>query len=153
MTEGDIRHALYWERLYSAAAPMMVPNVYLWRWESDLIYLSRNYYATEYEIKTTRSDFKADFKKVMKHQQLSGHVTGPTYFYYACPKGLIDADEVPDYAGLIHTEGPGKTWEIKRPPRRRVAPLTGRQRMELLSKGVARYWSLWEHTHNTRRAR
>ena len=86
----------------------------------------------EYEIKVSRSDFLADFKKTRKHSILQGlNKTNPhkwsypvgkvdtedvlqerdgsvgrcNYFYYVCKEGLIKEAEVPDYAGLIWIVG------------------------------------------------
>lgn len=40
----------------------------------------------------------------------------PNYFYYAVPKGMIDADEVPEYVGLIWIEGEHLFRVIKKAP-------------------------------------
>ena len=72
-------------------------------WEIDVLSLNKNGYITEFEIKVSRSDFKADAKKkkwqwyVNKVEKLT-----PNYFYYVCNDGLILPDEIPSFAGLMY---------------------------------------------------
>lgn len=105
--------------------------------EMDAIVINPSGYVTEFEIKVSRSDFFADFKKEHKHEcyKNRGLVEGdldslktkiPNKFYYAVPKGLVKPEEVPEYAGLMYftkfqlKEHPGKefiefTYEKKAP--------------------------------------
>lgn len=90
-------------------------NTFIYKWESDFFTVSTSGYAYEIEIKISRSDYKADFKKGLKHQLLADPMSKtyyngkpyrvPNKFYFCCPKGLIRLDEVPFYAGLIYTDG------------------------------------------------
>lgn len=77
-------------------------NVYMYQWECDFWCLSSSGYAKEIEIKISRSDFKADFKKEQKHLFLSTAKGSPNKFFYACQTGLLSIDEIPSYAGLIY---------------------------------------------------
>lgn len=83
--------------------------------ECDVIRITNSEIVYEYEIKNSRADFKADFKKEYKHSRLSGavdkdneyiewkgHPGRPNHFYYVCRKDLIKPSEVPEYAGLIY---------------------------------------------------
>lgn len=83
--------------------------------ECDVIMVSSSGIVYEYEIKCTRSDFKADFKKTHKHSKLRGDLKEriqeyqskgwfliPNHFYYVCEDSLIREDEIPLYAGLIY---------------------------------------------------
>lgn len=82
----------------------VLQNLYVFGWESDILFLSKSGFWTEIEIKVSRSDFKADLKnKSEKHQLLSAthNKLKPNQFFYAAPQGLIHPDEVPDYAGLL----------------------------------------------------
>jgi hypothetical protein len=71
--------------------------------EMDFMTIDNDGYCNEFEIKTSRSDFKEEFlAKPMKHKLLSEKSTDcPNRYYFACPKGIIDINEVPSYAGLI----------------------------------------------------
>lgn len=100
--------------------------------EADVFGVNNNGYIYEYEIKQSRSDFKADFKKKKhKHMEnkdpvrvynewIKGKRTGnkcecikiPNRFYFVCNEGLISVDEVPDYAGLIYMAD-GVMLEVK----------------------------------------
>lgn len=48
-----------------------------------------------YEIKVSRADFLSDKK-------WKGYLRYCTKFYFVCPKGLIEADELPEQIGLIY---------------------------------------------------
>lgn len=95
-------------------------NLYVFGWESDLLFLSKSGVWTEIEIKVSRSDFLADLKKVEKHSILAdkqNHMK-PNRFFYAVPEGLVLQDEVPDYAGLLWVMNSGchSTVAIKPAP-------------------------------------
>lgn len=71
--------------------------------EMDYMLIDESDYVNEYEIKTTKSDFKEEFAtKGKKHELLSQrHVGGPNRYWFACPAGIIDKETVPEYAGLV----------------------------------------------------
>ena len=106
MTEDLIQRALYWKHL--SGARLMLPNYRPpgWGEECDLFVVTRAMFSIEYEIKLTRSDFKADSRKVRKHERLAAHDPDdrwmPTRFFYVMPDEMIPGDQVPDYAGLIY---------------------------------------------------
>ena len=88
--------------------------------ECDVISISKSDYIYEYEVKISRSDFKADFKKEKHKLMLEGVGTKqrlikennkmisdtwyltPNYFYFVVPENLIKIEEIPDYAGLMY---------------------------------------------------
>jgi len=76
--------------------------------ECDVLSLLKSGYITEFEVKISRSDFKADARK-SKWKFFDNRIeTGiPNYFYYACKEGLISKDEIQDYAGLVHVDKKG----------------------------------------------
>lgn len=123
----------------------VVPNIYLFDHpykETDLLIVKDNGYTYDIEIKVSRSDFNADFKKVHKHSILEhGYylmkkggtrlINGkrkrlkagdrvpserPNRFYFAVPEGLIKKSEVPKYAGLLHIKKDGSIKKIKEAP-------------------------------------
>lgn len=52
------------KREYNNTSIVMAPNIFLWSsFESDFVRVTKSGYGIEYEIKLSRSDFKADFKK------------------------------------------------------------------------------------------
>lgn len=106
VSERSLQNALYRD-LYARRHNLIAPNVDLFGWECDLVSVTPTNLICEYEIKCTRSDFKADFNKEAKHSILRLRASPeqsmmPAYFYYAVPRDLIDKSEVPDYAGLIY---------------------------------------------------
>ncbi len=96
--------------------------------ECDLISVNKEGLLCEWEIKISRSDFQADFRKEEKHKNLAagrGHliVRGGkqnlarfltcSYFSYACPAGLLGVGDLPAYAGLVWVYPDGRI-DIKR---------------------------------------
>jgi len=69
--------------------------------ECDILILNKNNYATEIEIKISKSDLLADKKKL--HGHYSNHIAR---FYFAVPKKLVDIAlcEIPERAGLYSIE-------------------------------------------------
>lgn len=66
-------------------------------------------FTTLIEVKVSRSDFLADFKK--PHRQIQTNGMG-NYRYYCCPDGLINPDELPPNWGLLYVRK-GKIKSIK----------------------------------------
>jgi len=69
--------------------------------EADFVGVGRNKLVTEFEIKRSRSDFFADFKKKDKHKSLKEGKYPVSYFFYVCERGMIRPEEVPNEYGLI----------------------------------------------------
>lgn len=129
---------------YDSQALYMVSNIYAFGngyQETDfLVVKTNNKYCYDIEIKVSVSDFKADFKKTVKHDILENggykktHKKSviqngkrklvpagklikvdkrPNRFYFAVPEGLISPDDVPDYAGLLYVSKSGKVTKVK----------------------------------------
>lgn len=86
-------------------------NTYVFEWESDFFAISKSGYSVEVEIKISRSDFLADFKKTNyvgknKHSLLidSEYIKKPNKFFFACPTGLIKKEDISENYGLIWIE-------------------------------------------------
>lgn len=87
-------------------------------YESDVLAITKSLMITEIEVKISRSDFKADFKKTHKHYRMQNPITDgwrwtPNKFYFACPVGLINDSDVPTYAGLIWVDSLGNIEVVK----------------------------------------
>lgn len=89
-------------------------------WECDIFELTPSGYFREYEAKTTRSDFFADARKSRKikrinkmenkHELLAGRdPRGPVQFWFVTPVGLVQPEEVPEWAGLIEVKDTGRS--------------------------------------------
>lgn len=107
VTEWDIQSRLSFD--YYSNASLMALNIY-WRYgEMDFFLLRPSGYAEEFEIKLTKSDFRADRRKKYKHQcykelQNNGHPNNmPNRFSYVVPSNIgITVHDVPSYAGLYY---------------------------------------------------
>lgn len=71
--------------------------------ELDVISVNKSGYVSEFEVKVSRSDFKADAKKrkwYFFENKIEKQI--PNYFNYVCPDGMIMPDEIKPYMGLIY---------------------------------------------------
>ena len=119
-TEQMIQTAIYYERVQSQDT--LMPNIYYANWEADMIAITKAGLVTEFEVKVTVADFRADKLKIEKHICLQNTfatkrpadmprlMTGwarealvPNRFVYAMPEEVAAKviDEIPPYAGLL----------------------------------------------------
>lgn len=131
-----------------------LPNFQPYGWyEADILSITQAGYIYEYEIKTSISDFKADFKnKRYKHMLLDekrkisyGNI--PRKFYFVCPEGLLDVNDIPPYAGLIYVYvGEYDTW-LKTirdaPTNRHAAKISAKDKERIFVSLYWRYINLW----------
>lgn len=116
ITEDHIQTLL--NAKYASNSKYKVGNVYVFKrdWESDFFVQKENGYCYEFEIKISRSDFLADFKKSRKHDIIKtgkyfdgrhdrDHNLRPNKFFYVAPSGLLSISDIPEYAGLITVDG------------------------------------------------
>ena len=124
MRTGQVIDALF--RYFNARRgyTYQLVNSYMFRWESDFWCLSDSGFVYEIEVKVSREDFKADFKKHRKHQILADKTDRyndrrPNRFIYACPEGMIKPKELPPYAGLVYVpeDRRSKPKIIVKPPK------------------------------------
>jgi len=129
--------------------------------ECDVARVTSAGFWTEFEVKVSRSDFRADFKKEggyypgdgqgynrhNKHEAMKcGSCVAPNYFYFVCPEGLLSVEDMPDYAGLIFVTG-SNSWHplevVKKAPRIHKNKVDGSFVNEMMRIGANRY--LWKH--------
>lgn len=123
MNEKSIQ-AILLKELYPTRAKILNTNYWLGYGEADVIAINPSDFVVEYEIKCSRSDFKADRKKVRKHKTYLGtHSYNkrifkgvPNRFYYVCPKGLLKAEDMFAYSGLIYVDDRGNLETIVKAP-------------------------------------
>lgn len=143
MTEAEIQDALYIE-FDRRRHHLIVPNVCMFGWESDLVSVTAAGFVCEYEIKCSRSDFKADMKKYRHRHLIDPHREQitlqkmPAYFYYVTPRDLISKSDLPAHAGLIYSH---PMLQIVHPaPRLHANKITPHQEQWLFRSMAARYW-------------
>jgi len=155
-TEGLIQNALYCHCAIKRHE-LIVPNSKVFGWESDLISVSRAGTIHEFEIKVSRSDFKADAKKDKSAWMVDPFriswgvkrsIARPNHFYYVTPPDLVTLDEVPQYAGLIYAEySPtgfalycGTVTVVREAPRLHKDKISEWQKCQLHRATTSRYW-------------
>ena len=163
LTEGTIARALWMKFGRQAYA---APNIHFFAFESDLLILRKSGLITEYEIKLTKSDFKADFKKkarirfkktrerahakhglgnmMTRHEYLEARL-GANRFYYVIPEELLPEISVPHWAGLI-TCRPSRSmdhcWIDQRKPAKLIhsTSFPDSAKSKILLSTYYRYW-------------
>jgi hypothetical protein len=112
MTEREIQIQLA-RYIDSRRHPFQMVNGFVYKWESDYWTLDTKGMTREYEIKVSRQDYMKDAAKI-KHLDMPGG-SGPNYFYYVCPEGLIQPEEVSKSYGLIYSIRNSYLHLVKRP--------------------------------------
>lgn len=70
---------------YKKGAEAVISKTNFLGYEADILATTKSWYLTEVEIKISKSDFMADFKKYHKHDSKL-----TKYLYYAVPTSLIE---------------------------------------------------------------
>jgi len=139
--------------MVNKAQNKIIPNVFLGHWECDLLEITKSDYLYEYEVKITRSDFKADAekeKRYFKKENIKKHdhiVQGKrtNYFYYIVPMNMIAVSEVPEFAGLIYCENYNGYFSfniVKSAPKLHSIKATAEQKYKILESCYYRFHSL-----------
>ena len=118
--------------IYVRRFEFIFPNVHMGNGnEADILGFRPSGFRDEVEIKTSKSDFRADFKKSVvcdghwgnKHERLEQGRGIANYFSFYVPErmqGYVE-ERLPDYAGLyvfhINDRGTMFVEEVKRAPR------------------------------------
>lgn len=148
---------------------ILAPNIYLdWQFnEMDLLGVRRSGFVDEIEIKLSKSDFLADFRKTVKvksgvkeivprgyahttyedrskHQAIQDGLGHCNYFSFLLPESLAGQCEIPPYAGLyiyrIDRAGVGRIQEVRAAKRLHTRKLSIQLRYEIGRKMAYRYW-------------
>jgi len=127
-TTSDIEAILMQEFHARRCSPIAPSLVLPHGWEADIAAVTKTNFVHEIEIKVSRSDFLADFKKhayhrdIAKHDRMSSRMHGneisspdndwrirkglkpqsiwtPNYFWFASPLGILKAEDIPEHAG------------------------------------------------------
>lgn len=61
---------------------------------------NKGYRSTCFEIKISRADYKKDTYEKQRQARLFSD-----QFYYVTPKGLLEKEQIPDWAGLLEFDG------------------------------------------------
>jgi len=104
MTEADIQKRLMYA--WHVQSMLCTTGMFLWEgFECDFARVTRASYLYEYEIKVTRPDFLADFKKKAgrlgptKHEMIQEGRSPLKYFSFVSPKGVLKQEDIPERYG------------------------------------------------------
>jgi len=147
MTESKMQVILY-NNLKYLHHRYITCNVYFRISIADMISVTEAGYVKEYEIKLSLADYRADFKKIDKHNRLKHRLRNiPSQFWYVIHGFELGADDVPEYAGLMRVEKE-KYYSgyniiiIKKAPRLSNTTITDAEKSKLFDAMYVRYWSL-----------
>ena len=115
MTSHQIERRIVQDHFARATVmPRFTPGQWF---ECDVAEVTDAGYLVEYEIKLSKSDFKADARKAervryalrstgpwgqTKHQRLAARDSkGPSRFYFVTPAGLLLPSQIPEWAGWM----------------------------------------------------
>lgn len=95
-----------------------IPNYRIMQYEADVLYFTEDRDIYEYEIKTTRTDLFADFKKQAKGRNATKHTDmlnckHVNKFFFVTPPNLVSLDEIPQHIGLVHYCGNGVFEQVR----------------------------------------
>jgi hypothetical protein len=140
-------------KAYGVRKNIIVPNI-SWGFggmhECDMFIVSKAGIVTEIEIKLTKADLLADFKKGHDHKDRQGRIT---YFFYAMPQTMYEKckDLIPPDAGILSCYR--SEWDenkiyvsekrkgIKRKNARKLTP---EEQFKIAWLGTMRIWNLKE---------
>ncbi len=107
--------------------------------ECDILKVTLSGYATEYEIKISKSDFKADFKK--KHNHDSKFIK---QLYYVVPFELLEfaKENLPNNAGLAYAKNDKIYYITNAPMRENAFKWTNEEMFKLARLGAMRIYNL-----------
>ncbi len=129
-------------------ANIVIPNTLLvapgGMYEADLLYITKNNYLYEIEIKVTYQDFWNDFKKRLYHS--SPKVRG---LYYAMPEELYmqhtdilaHIEQIRPHPGLILCHAKGYSIQKRCQVRRNVSSLSRQEKDNFMRLGCMAWWS------------
>lgn len=144
LTEFKIQNILFYWCVKKRGHAIAVANTYLHAWEADLISVTKAGYVHEFEVKISKQDFKKDAQKTKKHVALTEQTNNsvPSHFWYVCPDGLIDVDDVPNHAGLIYIKKYNRPHVVKKAPRLSKMPINQKQSDKMMMASAWRYWAM-----------
>lgn len=147
---------------------LIVPNVSnmmgIVAFETDMLVLTKSGFAYGFEIKVSKSDLKADFKKP-QHAKFNEMRNGKTgleryykkfkHFYYAIPEELKQSalELIPDFCGLFvykKNEYPkiSKFYLERKPKKLFDYKWSDKERLELARLGAMRIYTLKQSIKN-----
>lgn len=129
----------------------IVPNAIFFPNEADVLSVTKAHLAHSFEIKISKSDLRADFKKE-RHQLLENRQARvrnrwsgkqvpviPSYFWFVAPESVLAGVIIPDYAGVMIPNG-HQPRVIRQAPRLHREKLTDAEVAYIANKLLYKYW-------------
>lgn len=151
MKESQVQRLIHDHFISRSEIKAIIPNIYFFdsSFECDCLAITDTGNTIEFEIKASKWDYLQDFKKKDKHDRMENPddlTKLPNQFYFVCPEGLIDPNEIrlQGYSGLLYVvdKGMGKRYlkEAWKAPRIHNDRLEPSKYEELCFKLAQRLW-------------
>jgi len=160
---------LAYHRTQQQRYDFMIPNTHFnLGYEMDIMCVRKgSFMVEEIEIKTSRSDFLADFRKTvgrhrMKHQELERGNLIANYFCFLVPALLLPKiqDDIPEYAGIYvgyklnkpysEKDNAGYIRHVRKPKRLHKNRPTEKLLYKKTRGMTYRFWTLLHEHHKAR---
>ena len=103
ITEKQVVRSL--QSFHRTGTYVMINNIHMYGcFESDFLRVTMSKYSTEFEVKLSVADFKADARKSIGNKSKYEYMQlglGANSFAYVVPRDILDKIEVPEWAGLF----------------------------------------------------
>jgi hypothetical protein len=129
--------------MYKKGAEAVISKTNFLYYEADILSVTKSHYLTEVELKVSKSDFMADFKKSHKHDSKL-----TKYLYYSVPTDLVELakEKLSEDVGILEVYRP--PWNSKAVRCKTVRdakirsnkPLTDKQVINLYRLGCYKEW-------------
>lgn len=149
MTEQELIKSFYKRR--RSQYKYVFPNVHVGDFESDILAVTKSGYVDELEIKCSKADLLADFKKTSgygktkgktKHDLLLAGELLPNRFWFYLSKELgrdINIELIPPYIGVLTFDDDHAFHIIRSPKRLHDRKIDDKMLLKITSKFVFRY--------------
>lgn len=147
MKENDLIECFY--KYNQQRYEMIAQNVYpCFNFkEMDVMAIRKSGFIDEIEVKLSKSDFLADFKKtvnikcdeVNKHKCLHEGLSHCNYFSFLMTEELAKKCEIPEYSGLYVFNG-RRVKEVKKPKKLHSRKISIELKYQIAKKMAFRFW-------------
>ena len=161
MKSDDLIEAFY--RGNQQRYELIAPNVYpCWKLkEMDIMAIRKSGFVDEIEVKLSKPDFLADFKKTVnidvepyfgavktynvtfeeknKHECIEKGLNHCNYFSFLMPEELVEKCEIPEYSGL-YTFNDRWVKEVKKPKKLHNRKISIELKYQIARKLAFRFW-------------
>lgn len=127
---------------YKTRSEVVIPNVNVFGWESDILLITGSGRIHEFEIKLCKHDLTRDNHKAWKKEKLRNARNTPHFFWYICAFDY-SIEDLP-YEGYIAYDT-AKKFDVNRSAKElHQDPISATMLLKLLNRWGNQYWRKYE---------